>query len=171
MDLNYHSIESLLKAAKENNCRLSALVLEQQAEQMELPKQEIYEKMRETTGYGILYPAMVAPGSEKHKRPHWWRCLSHAHCCRAREKSYRPPSWRSPLSCTCSIRTERFYGKNRSSAYSRKLRHCTGSCTHHAGAVPAYRRGSVMSLFTASAVGMVIAQQCITCRSAGRLSG
>lgn len=44
MDLNYHSIESLLKAAKENNCRLSALVLEQQAEQMELPKQEIYEK-------------------------------------------------------------------------------------------------------------------------------
>ena len=44
MDLNYHSIESLLKAAKENNCRLSALVLEQQAEQMELPKQEIYKK-------------------------------------------------------------------------------------------------------------------------------
>ena len=32
MDLNYHSMESLLKAAKENNCRLSALVLEQQAE-------------------------------------------------------------------------------------------------------------------------------------------
>ena len=31
--------------------------------------------------------------------------------------------------------------QNCSSAYSRKLRHCTGSCTHHAGAVPAYRRG------------------------------
>ena len=46
MDLNYHSMESLLKAAKENSCRLSALVLEQQAEQMELPRQEIYEKMR-----------------------------------------------------------------------------------------------------------------------------
>ena len=52
MDLNYHSIESLLKAAKENNCRLSALVLEQQAEQMELPKQEIYEK---TALYRQLY--------------------------------------------------------------------------------------------------------------------
>ena len=53
MDLNYHSIESLLKAAKENNCRLSALVLEQQAEQMELPKQEIYEKMsRAVNPYG-----------------------------------------------------------------------------------------------------------------------
>ena len=25
MDLNYHSMESLLKAAKENNCRLSAV--------------------------------------------------------------------------------------------------------------------------------------------------
>ena len=47
MDLNYHSMESLLEAAKENSCRLSALVLEQQAEQMELPKQEIYKKMRE----------------------------------------------------------------------------------------------------------------------------
>ena len=149
MDLNYHSIESLLKAAKENSCRLSALVLEQQAEQMELPKQELY---------GILYPAWQRPGSEKHKWPHWWRCLSHAHCCRAREKSYRPPSWRSPLSCTCSIRTERFHGKNRSSAYSRKLRHCTGSCTHNMQEQYQHTEEEcVMSLSTASAVGMVIA--------------
>lgn len=44
MELNYHSIEALLNAAKENNCRLSQLVLTQQAEQMELPEQEIYEK-------------------------------------------------------------------------------------------------------------------------------
>ena len=60
VDLNYHSIESLLKAAKENNCRLSALVLEQQAEQMELPKQEIYEKMREN--YRVL-ASCIQPGS------------------------------------------------------------------------------------------------------------
>ena len=60
MDLNYHSIESLLKAAKENNCRLSALVLEQQAEQMELPKQEIYEKMREN--YRVM-ASCIQPGS------------------------------------------------------------------------------------------------------------
>ena len=60
MDLNYHSIESLLKAAKENNCRLSALVLEQQAEQMELQKQEIYEKMREN--YRVMASCMK-PGS------------------------------------------------------------------------------------------------------------
>ena len=61
MDLNYHSIESLLKAAKENNCRLSALVLEQQAEQMELPKQEIYEKMRETIGLWHPVSSLAAP--------------------------------------------------------------------------------------------------------------
>lgn len=60
MDLNYHSIESLLKAAKENNCRLSALVLEQQAEQMELPKQEIYKKMREN--YRVM-ASCIQPGS------------------------------------------------------------------------------------------------------------
>ena len=97
MDLNYHSMESLLEAAKENNCRLSALVLEQQAEQMELPKQEIYKKMREN--YRVMASCIQpgsAPGSEKHKRPHWWRCLSHAHCCRAREKSYRSPFLEAP---------------------------------------------------------------------------
>ena len=60
MDLNYHSMESLLEAAKENNCRLSALVLEQQAEQMELPKQEIYEKMREN--YRVM-ASCIQPGS------------------------------------------------------------------------------------------------------------
>ena len=60
MDLNYHSMESLLKAAKENSCRLSALVLEQQAEQMELPKQEIYKKMREN--YRVM-ASCIQPGS------------------------------------------------------------------------------------------------------------
>lgn len=53
-------MESLLKAAKENSCRLSALVLEQQAEQMELPKQEIYEKMREN--YRVM-ASCIQPGS------------------------------------------------------------------------------------------------------------
>ena len=142
MDLNYHSMESLLEAAKENNCRLSALVLEQQAEQMELPKQEIYEKMREN--YRVM-ASCIQPGSAPDLKSTSGLTGGDAYRMRTAveqgEKSYRPPSWRSPLSCTCSIRTERFHGKNRSSAYSRKLRHCTGSCTHHAGAVPAYRRG------------------------------
>ena len=59
MDLNYHSMESLLKAAKENNCRLSALILEQQAEQMELPEQEIYGKMWEN--YRVM-ASCILPG-------------------------------------------------------------------------------------------------------------
>ena len=62
MDLNYHSMDSLLTAAKANNCRLSALVLEQQAEQMELPKQEIYEKMREN--YQVM-ASCIQPGSAR----------------------------------------------------------------------------------------------------------
>lgn len=60
MELNYHSIEALLNAAKENNCRLSQLVLTQQAEQMELPEQEIYEKMRQN--YQVM-ASCIQPGS------------------------------------------------------------------------------------------------------------
>ena len=60
MDLNYHSIESLLKAAKEQGTRLSTLVLSQQAEQMELPRQEIYEKMRDN--YRVM-ASCIQPGS------------------------------------------------------------------------------------------------------------
>ena len=62
MELNYHSIEALLNAAKENNCRLSQLVLTQQAEQMELPEQEIYEQGKNLTGPllgGALYRALA----------------------------------------------------------------------------------------------------------------
>lgn len=60
VELNYHSIESLLKAAKDNDCRLSDLVLAQQAEQMELPEQEIYEKMQEN--YQVM-ASCIQPGS------------------------------------------------------------------------------------------------------------
>lgn len=45
MELNYFSLKDLLAAASEKNCTLSSLVLAQQAEQMELPEEEIYEKM------------------------------------------------------------------------------------------------------------------------------
>lgn len=44
MELNYHSIEALLNTARENNCRLSKLVLDQQAEQMEMPREKYTKK-------------------------------------------------------------------------------------------------------------------------------
>lgn len=60
MELNYHSMEALLKASQEKNCRLSSLVLEQQAEQMELSTEEVYEKMREN--YQVM-ASCIQPGS------------------------------------------------------------------------------------------------------------
>lgn len=60
MELNYHSIEALLNTARENNCRLSKLVLDQQAEQMEMSREKIYEKMRDN--YKVM-ASCIAPGS------------------------------------------------------------------------------------------------------------
>ena len=126
MELNYHSIEALLNAAKENNCRLSQLVLTQQAEQMELPEQEIYEKMRQN--YQVM-ASCIQPGSA--------------------------PDLKSTSGLTGGVA----YRMGRIVAAP-----TAGSC----GIVPAavltmqeqYKlteRECVMSLFTASAVGMVIA--------------
>lgn len=59
MDINYHSLYELTKAAKEENCRISRIVLAQQAEQMEVPAEEIYEKMREN--YHVM-ASCIQPG-------------------------------------------------------------------------------------------------------------
>ena len=47
MDLNYYSIRELLDSAKKEGLPLSSLVLTQQAEQLELTEEEVYNKMRE----------------------------------------------------------------------------------------------------------------------------
>jgi L-serine dehydratase len=44
--LEYHSIESLCAAAEEAQTTISAIVLADQAKQMELPEEELYEHMR-----------------------------------------------------------------------------------------------------------------------------
>lgn len=59
MDINYHSLYELTKIAKEENCRISHIVLAQQAEQMEIPAEEIYEKMREN--YHVM-ASCIQPG-------------------------------------------------------------------------------------------------------------
>lgn len=59
MDINYHSLYELTKTAKEENCRISHIVLAQQAEQMEIPAEEIYEKMREN--YHVM-ASCIQPG-------------------------------------------------------------------------------------------------------------
>lgn len=45
--LEYHSIQSLVQAAQESGCTISSLVLADQAEQTETPKETLFEKMRD----------------------------------------------------------------------------------------------------------------------------
>ena len=47
MELNYHSLADLLKSAKEAGCCLSDLVLTQQAQQMETDERTVFDKMME----------------------------------------------------------------------------------------------------------------------------
>lgn len=158
MDLNYHSIESLLKAAKENNCRLSALVLEQQAEQMELPKQEIYEKMREN--YRVM-ASCIQPGSSPDLKS--TSGLTGGDAYRMRTAVEQGKNLTGPLLGGALYRALAVSELNAS--MGRIVAAPTaGSC----GIVPAAvltmqeqyqltEEECVMSLFTASAVGMVIA--------------
>ena len=158
MDLNYHSMESLLKAAKENSCRLSALVLEQQAEQMELPKQEIYEKMREN--YRVM-ASCIQPGSAPDLKS--TSGLTGGDAYRMRTAVEQGKNLTGPLLGGALYRALAVSELNAS--MGRIVAAPTaGSC----GIVPAAvltmqeqyqltEEECVMSLFTASAVGMVIA--------------
>ena len=59
MDITYHSFYELTQIAEKENCRISDLVLSQQAEQMELPAIEVYEKMKEN--YAVM-ASCIQPG-------------------------------------------------------------------------------------------------------------
>ena len=61
MDLNYYSIRELLDSAKKEGLPLSSLVLTQQAEQLELTEEEVYNKMRENY---LVMRASIEPGCD-----------------------------------------------------------------------------------------------------------
>lgn len=61
MDLNYYSIHELLESAKKEGLPLSSLVLAQQAEQLELTEEAVYNKMREN--YLVMH-ASIEPGCD-----------------------------------------------------------------------------------------------------------
>ena len=158
MDLNYHSIESLLKAAKEQGTRLSTLVLSQQAEQMELPRQEIYEKMRDN--YRVM-ASCIQPGSAPDLKS--TSGLTGGDAYRMRTAVEQGRNLTGPLLGGALYRALAVSELNAS--MGRIVAATTaGSC----GIVPAAvltmqeqydltEEECVMSLFTASAVGMVIA--------------
>lgn len=60
MYFNYDSVAALVKEAINQHCTLSSLILKQQAQQMELSEKEIFQKMKET--YAIM-AACIQPGS------------------------------------------------------------------------------------------------------------
>ena len=62
MDLRYDSIAALIEAAKQSGRKLSELVLEQQAVQMEQSADELYEIMRKSY-------AVMAASVEEGKAP------------------------------------------------------------------------------------------------------
>lgn len=158
MDLRYDSIAALIEAAKQSGRKLSELVLEQQAVQMEQSADELYEIMRKSY-------AVMAASVEEGKAP-----------------GVRSASGLSGGDAYRMARAERegnvLCGGVFSGALTRALAvsewnaamgrivaaPTAGSC----GILPAAmltlqaerklpERACVMSLFTASAVGMVIA--------------
>ena len=151
-------MEALQKAAEENNCRISQLVLRQQAVQMELTEREIYEKMQEN--YKVM-ASCIDPGSARNLKS--TSGLTGGDAYRMRLAVENRKNLTGPLLGGALYRALAVSELN--AAMGRIVAAPTaGSC----GIVPAAiltmqeqyqleEQDCVMALFTASAVGMVIA--------------
>lgn len=151
-------MEALLKAAQEKNCRLSSLVLEQQAEQMELSTEEVYEKRGKN--YQVM-ASCIQPGSTQNLKS--TSGLTGGDAYRMKKVVEEGKNLTGPLMGGALYRALAVSELN--AAMGRIVAAPTaGSC----GIVPAAvltmeeqyhltEEECVMSLFTASAVGMVIA--------------
>lgn len=158
MDLNYYSIHELLESAKKEGLPLSSLVLAQQAEQLELTEEEVYSKMREN--YLVMH-ASIEPGCDPNLRSTSGLTGGDAY------KMKRAVEEKKNL--TGSLMGGALYRALAVSELNASMGRIVaaptaGSC----GIVPAAiltmeeayhlsEKECVMSLFTASAVGMVIA--------------
>lgn len=158
MELNYFSLKDLLNTASEEGCTLSSLVLAQQAEQLELPEEEIYERMRKS--YQVMAEC-IEPGCSPDLRSTSGLTGGDAYKMRKTTKEGK--------NLTGSLMGSALYRALAVSELNASMGRIVaaptaGSC----GIVPAAvltmqeernlsERQCVMSLFTASAVGMVIA--------------
>lgn len=159
MELKYSSIAGLVDAAKKENCRLSRLVLKQQAEQMELSQEEIYGKMLEN--FRVM-KACIEPGCAPDLKS--TSGLTGGDASRLRQAVKEGQNLTGPVLGGALYRALAVSELN--AAMGRIVAAPTaGSC----GIVPAAvltmedalglsEEECVMCLFTASAVGMVIAQ-------------
>lgn len=158
MELNYFSLKDLLNTASKEGCTLSSLVLAQQAEQLELPEEEIYERMRKS--YQVMAEC-IEPGCSPDLRSTSGLTGGDAYKMRKATKEGK--------NLTGSLMGSALYRALAVSELNASMGRIVaaptaGSC----GIVPAAvltmqeernlsERQCVMSLFTASAVGMVIA--------------
>lgn len=158
MELNYFSLKDLLNTASEEDCTLSSLVLAQQAEQLELPEEEVYERMRKS--YQVMAEC-IEPGCSPDLRSTSGLTGGDAYKMRKATKEGK--------NLTGSLMGSALYRALAVSELNASMGRIVaaptaGSC----GIVPAAvltmqkernlsERQCVMSLFTASAVGMVIA--------------
>ena len=143
-DFNYSSVASIIQAAEKNSLPVSALVLSQQAQQMELEEKTVYEKM--ASNFQVMKEC-IEPGCDEHLKS--TSGLTGGDAYKLRRYSEEGKS---------------LTGSFLSGALYRALAVSAGSC----GILPAalitmqVEKGCsdhdcVMALFTASAIGMVIA--------------
>lgn len=158
LEFNYTSIASVTSAAIRSGLSISALVLEQQARQMELPPEAVYEHMR--SNYQVMAKC-IEPGCSKELRSTSGLTGGSAYKMRKISESGK--------SLTGSLLSGALYRALAVSELNASMGRIVaaptaGSC----GILPAAlltmqeekglsERACVMSLFTASAVGMVIA--------------
>ena len=127
MDLRYDSIAALIEAAKQSGRKLSELVLEQQAVQMEQSADELYEIMRKSY-------AVMAASVEEGKAPGVRSAsgLSGGDAYRM-ARAVRRGVLRRAHPRACSQRMERGNGPYRCGAHGRLLRNSAGRRAHVAG--------------------------------------
>lgn len=160
LDFNYSSVASIVKAAEQHNLPISALVLKQQSIQLEEPEEAIYEQMR--ANYQVMAEC-IDPGSSEHLKS--TSGLTGGSAYKMRQVAEHGKSLTGSLLSGALYRALAVSELNAS--MGRIVAAPTaGSC----GIIPAAlltmqaERGCsehdcVMSLFTASAVGMVIANK------------
>ena len=155
---NYHSLSSLIQASVQEGCTISRLVLAQQAAQMEQTEEALYRKREKT--YRVM-AASIEPGCRKNLRS--TSGLTGGSAYKMRQVSEAGKSLTGPLLSGALYRALAVSELNAS--MGRIVAAPTaGSC----GILPAAvltmekdrgcsEKDCIMSLFTASAVGMIIA--------------
>ena len=157
-DFNYSSVASLIQAAEKNNLPVSALVLSQQAQQIELDEKTVYEKM--ASNFQVMKEC-IEPGCDEHLKS--TSGLTGGDAFKLRRYSESGKSLTGSFLSGALYRAlavsevKRFHGPYRSCSYCRKLRHPSSCLITMQEEKGCSDHDCVMALFTASAVGMVIA--------------